>query len=181
MTSQQVLQWIKKELSEIIIKAISDSKTTHFTESLLAAIPCREVGNIIAKYAPNMPMMDISSLTRGDFTQRPNDKEKCYHGFSMYQIDIDSFPSFVKSGAWKDPYKACLMAISILEGKRKYIASKCPNLTRNELMQATIAAYNCGEGNVVKTINAKQDIDSKTTGGDYSKCVLAYQKMYEGQ
>jgi len=182
MTSadREILVWIKKELGETIRKAVADSGTD-FEESLLGAMVLREVGVIISRNVPKkLSMMDISGITRGDYTKRKNDKEEMYHGYSYFQIDIDSFPDFVKSGNWKDPYKSCLMAIKVLEGKRKYIASKCPELDEKSLYRATIAAYNYGEGTACKRIKAKQDIDLGTAHNNYSKLVLECKECYEG-
>lgn len=178
-TNKEVLWWIKKELGATIEKAIADSKVKLYPAEVLAGIACRETASIIAKNHKGQTMLAVSSLTRGDFTKRPNDKEVIPHGFSFWQIDIDSYPDFVKSGSWKDPYKACMKAIEVLEEKRKYISSKCPDVKGADLLRATIAAYNCGQGNIVKVIVAKQDIDSRTAHKDYSKCVLENAALYK--
>jgi hypothetical protein len=62
------------------------------------------------------------------------------------QIDIASFPAFVNSGDWKDPLKSWLKAIAVLESKRKYILSKCPDVKGEFLHRAVTAAYNCRGG-----------------------------------
>lgn len=178
MNELQCLIWIKRNLSAVIAQALIDSNSD-YPESLLAGMAMRETGIIISKYGKS-EMLIVSALTKGDFTKRPKDKEKTYHGFSFWQIDIDSYPDFVKSGHWKDPYKACRKAIEVLDEKKKYILKKFPLILPDTLLQATIAAYNCGQGNVVKVIAAKKDIDSRTAHGNYSKSVLQYKTVYEG-
>lgn len=183
MTYPQILQWIKNNLSQSIQQAIAQRSGTVFTEDWLGSIACREVGELIARYAVSKPPMDlatIASLMRGDFTQRPNDKEKIYHGFSFWQIDIASFPDFITSGKWKDPLQACLKAIDILESKRKYLMAHVADLSGEALERATTAAYNCGEGNVTKVLTAEpaQDVDSRTTQKNYSEQVFQFREIY---
>lgn len=172
MTEKQILQWIKTNLSEIISRAVADSKTD-IPESVLAAMAMREVNNKILKYA-DMPFDAVCKLMKGDYGQRDGEKEKSYHGFGFWQIDIGSFPDFIKSNDWEDPYKCCLKAVSVLEGKRKYLVSKLGSVE----IRAVIASYNCGEGNVYKAIKGGKDIDLYTHNHDYSKEVLRYQGIY---
>lgn len=71
-----------------------------------------------------------------------------------------------------------MKAISVLEGKRKYIQSKLPNLSGNDLNRAITAAYNCGEGRVVQALNKGVDVDTYTHNHDYSKEVFRYRGIY---
>lgn len=179
MTDRDVLIWIRRELGETIRQALAVAKCDFkYTEEILAAIACRETKNIIAEHAGKLPMLTISSITRGDFSQRRTDKEKVYHGYSFWQIDIDSYPDFVRSGAWKDPLKACVKAIEVLEEKRRYIQVKLPHLAGDDLLRAILAAYNCGQGNVVKVLQAGEDVDSRTSSKDYSQNVLRYAQEF---
>jgi hypothetical protein len=55
------------------------------------------------------------------------------------------------------------------------LGEKCFELVKEDygaLFQATVAAYNCGPGNVRKALEAGADVDSLTTGRDYAKDVL---------
>ncbi len=173
MTEKQILSWIKTNLSPIIDKAIKDSGTDLFTTDLLAAMAMREVNFLIARNSTKHFSV-VCELMKGDYGQRPCEKEKSYHGFGFWQIDIGSFPEFVKSGDWKDPYKTCIKAISVLEGKRKYLESKLPSVPLN----AIVAAYNCGEGNVYRAIKNGKDVDIYTHNHDYSKEVFRYKEIY---
>lgn len=173
MTEKQILGWIKTNLSQIIEKAITDSKTDLFTVDLMAAMAMREVNFLIARYA-SKPLEEVAASMKGDYGQRANDNIKMYHGFSFWQIDIDSFPDFIKSGDWKDPYKSCLKAISVLEGKRQYLVSKLGDVPLN----AIVAAYNTGEGNVYRSLKNGWDVDKTTHNKDYSKEVFRYRDIY---
>ena len=46
-------------------------------------------------------------------------------------------------------------------------------------MAASLAAYNTGGGNVVKSIKAGMDADSTTAGGDYSRDVLGRASFFK--
>lgn len=170
MTEKQILLWIRDNLGAIISKAIF---STPYSEHILAGMCMRETGILIPKKIGLGELDYVSAQMLGDYGKRKNDTEKKYHGFGFWQIDIDSFPEFVASGDWKDPYKCCLKAVSILEGKRKWLAQK--NITED---RAIIAAYNCGEGNVWKAIKKGFDVDAYTYNKDYSKEVMRFAEIY---
>lgn len=180
----RVLQWEKDNTETIIQKALEDARQVNFnllyTTDWLAGIVCRETGGIIAKYLPNrLTAPQMSNLTRGDFSQRPHDKEKIYHGYGLTQVDVDSFPAFVKSGDWKDPYKTFAMTIKILEGKRHVLQSHGIVFAPDELEHAITAAYNCGEGNELSVLRSSEDVDARTTGHNYSAQVWQFREIYK--
>jgi hypothetical protein len=182
MTEKQVIQWILTNLGADIDKALAEAKTVNpellYDKDWLAGMCHRETGFKISEYlAKGIKPDAIHPLMRGDYGQRAGEKEKQYHGFGYWQIDIGSFPTFVKSGDWKDPFKTCVKAISVLEGKRKYLEPKFPNLKGDSLLRAVTAAYNCGEGNVQKVLNAGQDIDARTHQHNYSAEVARFAEI----
>ena len=184
MTEKLVIQWILTNLGPDIDKALAEAKAVNpdllYDKAWLAGMCYRETGFLVARYVAQGALpAAIHPLMRGDYSKRAADKEKMYHGFGYWQIDIDSFPAFVKSGDWKDPYKTCVKAISVLEGKRKYLEPKFPNLKGDSLLRAITAAYNCGEGNVQKVLNAGQDIDARTHQHNYSAEVARFAAMAE--
>jgi hypothetical protein len=187
MTEKQVLRWIKLHLSQYIVQAIAEAKeknpTLIYTEDWLSGITYRETGFLIARYVmqavnPNV----IHTLMRGDYNQRKGENEKSYHGFGYTQIDIGSFPEFVKSGKWKDPLECYRMSISVLEGKRKYLFAsgrfKEKDFTQEMVHRAITAAYNCGEGNVSKVLREGRDVDLRTHQHNYSKEVWRFRGIY---
>jgi hypothetical protein len=205
MTERQIAFWIRDNLSKYIRQAIEDYRKvnpTHiFSEDWLAGIAFREVHNKIAEYADKKLKFDvICSLMKGDYGQRPGEKEKSYHGFSFWQIDIGSFPEFIKAGYWKDPYKSCYKAITVLDNKRKYIQANCPEVKGEALHRAITASYNTGEGRIVRNVlNANKEIEKKneenkgkrdykkielididhyTHNRDYSQFVWHYREIY---
>lgn len=179
MSDTDVLKWISKNVSGIILRALSERPDAPYTDELLAGITCRETGDLIQRHINDKtPTNDMFALMRGDYTQRPGETEKQYHGFGLTQIDINSFPDFVKSGDWKNPLKCYLKTIDVLEGKRKYILSKTGNTLANPI-KFVIAAYNCGEGNELKVISRHLDADAYTTGHDYSTAVYEFAEIYK--
>ena len=83
-------------------------------------------------------------------------------GLGLYQLDWESHFEFVRTGAWKDPCKAMEYALKLLEGNKKFLAGKHPELKPHELVRAMVASYNAGAGRVNKFINDKKDIDTCT-------------------
>jgi soluble lytic murein transglycosylase-like protein len=77
-----------------------------------------------------------------------------------------------------DPTANILKGAAILDSKWRFLAPKV-NLYGWEMLRAVIAAYNTGEGNVLRSIRAGRDVDSTTTGGDYSADVLRRSAHYK--
>jgi len=171
-----ILRWIKEFLGPSIVQSIPG---TIYTEDWLAAMAYRETGWKIGKYLnQKMSFDEICETMKGDYGQRPGETEKQYHGFGFWQIDIKSYPEFIKSGLWKDPAKTCEMAVNVLEAKRKWIENKMPLLKGDAHDRAVTAAFNCGEGNVFKALTNFKDVDFYTFNHDYSKSVWAYRDAY---
>ncbi len=97
------------------------------------------------------------------------------HGHGLMQIDDHSFGDWLAVHDWTDPPTNIEMGVKVLIGKYNYLAGQglLDNLSEAEGRRAAIAAYNCGEGNVAKVLQAGDDIDSRTAGHDYSTDVLA--------
>lgn len=183
MTEKEILRWINLNLGPTIEWALAHAREKYpnhqYTKDLLGAMAMRETGFLIARYVAQKSKVEIiHTLMRGDYGQRPGEKEKSYHGYGYWQIDIASYPDFIKSGDWKDPFKTCRKAIAVLEEKRAYLEPKFPNIKGDSLMRAVTAAYNCGQGNVAKVLTAGQDIDARTHGKDYSREVWRYRSIF---
>ena len=177
---RKVIAWIRHELGPIFRQALKVANCDFkYPEEIMGGLVCRETGGIIAEHMGKMTLAQISSISRGDYSQRKGETEKIYHGYGFPQIDIGSYREFVRSGDWKDPLKAMIMCLKVLEEKRRYIQGKLSHLAGEDLLRAILAAYNCGQGNVVKVLKAGQDVDSRTAGGDYSKAILDYSTDYQ--
>lgn len=180
MTEKSIIYWIRDNLGSVMRQALASWDGVIYTEDWLGAIAYRETGILINRYATKgITLENIALLMKGDYTQRKGEDKPQYHGFSFWQIDVHSYPEFIKSGEWKDPLISCNKAISVLESKRKYLQSKFKLLAGESLDRAITAAYNTGEGNVRNSIIAGRDVDSTTTGHDYSRAVWKYRSIYK--
>lgn len=180
MTEREAIGWINLNLGPVFRQALADRPVV-YTDDWLGGLVYREVGILIHRYAPSgMSLAEMAPLMKGDYGKRPADPVARYHGYSFFQIDIASFPLFIASGDWKDPLASCRFAISVLEGKRRYLRDNFKNLKGEAMDRAVTAAYNCGEGNVAKVLRAGQDIDTRTHARDYSKMVWQYRAVYRG-
>jgi len=105
------------------------------------------------------------------------------HGRGLMQIDDRSFgPDETGKGSgdgwlgrnnWRDPYVNIKKGVQILKGKLSYIRGRVPGLPEQALLAAAVAAYNAGEGTVVKALQAGQSPDSHTANGNYGSDVTA--------
>jgi hypothetical protein len=92
------------------------------------------------------------------------------YGRGLMQIDFDAFP-FARTGNWQDPASNINTGCGVLQSNLELLGRRT-SLTGRDLLQAAIAAYNCGAGNVLSAIQGGHDLDFFTTGRDYSKDVL---------
>jgi len=182
MTEKEIIYWISTFLGPDIDKALEQARMKNpgllYTKEWLVAMAYRETGFLIGRYAAkNMTPFAIHPLMRGDYGQRKGETEKSYHGYGYWQIDIGSYPDFVRSGDWKDPYKTCVKAISVLEEKRLYLEKKFTWLQGEDLHRAITAAYNCGQGNVATALSKGRDVDIYTHQHNYSKEVWRFREI----
>lgn len=180
MTERQISLWIKEHLGDTMAKAIKDSKTM-YTPDWLGAMAQREVGFLIARYvSQKKTFKQICELMIGDYNRRPLEREKQYHGYSYWQLDINTHLPFIKTGEWKNPYKACMKAIETLEDKRAYLEKFVPGIVNTSVFDRAItAAYNCGAGNVAKAYKAGLDVDIYTHQHNYSQEVWRFREIYK--
>ncbi len=178
-SNKDVLEWLKVNISNTLKNVTSIlqlDKYCHITESWMAGIACRETGGLIVKYVnKGFKLNELLERMKGDYTNG------IYHGYSLFQIDVRSFPDFINSGDWKDLNLSAVKALQVLQGKNMILLKTSVFMSLSEEMKerAVTAAYNCGEGNVIAVLQKNEDIDSRTTGRDYSKKVFEFRKIYE--
>ena len=117
----------------------------------------------------------------GDFAKRNNMKEfrtgnmppdgKGF-GRGIMQIDYDAH-EFARKGEWREPGKNIAYSGKVLGDNIRLLAKRMPHLKNMDLLRASIAAYNCGAGNVMKALNAGRSVDYYTAHRDYSRDVLS--------
>ena len=91
-------------------------------------------------------------------------------GRGLMQIDFDAH-EFARTGNWKDARSNILFGCEVLANNFRLLQRRT-SLDGRELLQAAIASYNCGAGNVLRAIRDGRDIDFFTAHRDYSKDVL---------
>ena len=98
------------------------------------------------------------------------------HGHGEIQIDDRSHGAFCDSGQWQD-LAASLEYVrkNVILPSYNYLADRFEYFGEDytRLFWGTVAAYNCGAGNVAKAVAAGQEPDARTTGRDYSSDVRA--------
>ena len=112
------------------------------------------------------------------------------HGYGLMQIDIRSYPAWVKAGHWKDARACILKGAEVLASKQDEITSSIGKklsvrtlaghtyhfhgepISGPDLLRVTVAAYNCGLWAYYHYCKG-HDVDQGTTGQDYSRDVLA--------
>ena len=101
-------------------------------------------------------------------------------GRGLMQIDWDA-QGFARTGPWKDPAENVAFGCRVLKGNMDYFRTKLPGWPEDNLLRASVAAYNCGSGNALKSITEGgiQAVDRRTTGGNYSSDVLDRASSFE--
>jgi hypothetical protein len=98
------------------------------------------------------------------------------HGHGEIQIDDRSHPVFCANGAWKDLASSLeYVRRNVILPSYNYLANRFGYFDSDfaKLFWGVVAAYNCGAGNVAKAVANGDDVDSRTTGHDYSADVRA--------
>lgn len=111
------------------------------------------------------------------------------HGFGVMQLDIRSFPDFIRSGKWKDAHAVIMKGAEVLAGKRQQLTAnakkqmsiidskgrhytfRMPVITGDVLTKTAIAMYNVGLF-APYHLSKGRDPDYSTTDGDYATDVL---------
>lgn len=82
-------------------------------------------------------------------------------GVGVFQIDFESHHDFIKRGTWRDVGACMQYALEVLEQARRYLSQAC-GLRGDELLDATVAAYNAGAGRVAKFVREGKPLDGAT-------------------
>lgn len=155
---------------------------------LLAGIMLREsAGGLAPGYTPKGPR------GTGDWTPRsPTGRYAPYMdpatglpkdglgwGRGLMQLDFGAHNAWVTSHDWGDAQTNVEKGASVLADALKFFqrpasgANDPRPLKDARLVEAALAAYNTGAGNVLASLKAGKAASAMTTGGDYSNWVLS--------
>ncbi len=95
------------------------------------------------------------------------------HGRGLMQIDDRWHKGFVGLGdLWRNPAANLAYGCGLLRENLDRLAEAFPDLDKDKALRAALAGYNCGMGRVERHLIRGRDVDSSTTGKDYSRDVL---------
>lgn len=153
--------WTEADLQSEMQNAISSGWMPHFEAAAQAHGFPVELLLAIASRETNMRNI------------KADRRDGVYHGYGVMQVDIGTDPGFCNNWTPEDIQSSIECGAKVLARKRDYLASK--GITD---LAAIAAAYNTGEGNVVRSIASGAHFDQTTTGGNYGRDVLARMDVF---
>jgi len=94
------------------------------------------------------------------------------YGRGLMQIDFD-WHEFAQYGEWRNPRENILYGCSVMTDCFEFIKSRLDqSLPGRETLRAVLAAYNTGSARTLKAIKEGVDVDTNTSGHNYSVDVL---------
>lgn len=141
-----------------------------------------KINNVGAKYGiePALIAAIISRESRagnvlhngwGDY----DEKRGAYNAWGLMQVDVNpNGGRHTALGAWDSEEHLC-QGTEILVYFINRICNKFPGWSLEQQLKGGIAAYNMGDGNV----HSYENVDSHTTGKDYSNDVVARAQWYK--
>jgi hypothetical protein len=157
---------------DLVVDAAGRTSNDWVAPCVLAGIGSRESGW-------GLQLRPVGPTGTGDFTKRRFPSKfrtaalppgNTGYGRGLLQIDFDAH-EFARTGNWQDAAANIRYGAGVLNGMWKFMHDRTA-IRGLGLLRASLAAYNCGGGNVVRALNANLDIDYYTTGRDYSVDVL---------
>lgn len=149
------------------------------TPSLICAIAWRESG-----WGQSRLMRPKGPGGTGDWAPRQGrmPPDGLGWGRGLMQIDYGSHLAFCSNpGEWPDPTKNIAYGCDIFFGGRKQIQADISGISSNELLRASVAAYNAGAGAAIKAIRAGNDVSKITYSPGYVDDIIAAMNWFQGQ
>lgn len=157
--------------SEYRDTVVANAAIHDFPSSLIAGIASRES-------AWGLALKPKGCTGTGDFAKRscptalrqgPLPPDGGF-GRGLMQIDFDAHV-FARTGPWQDPAENIRYGCKVLADNRSFFQRRT-SLGGRALLRASLAAYNCGAGNVMRALGAGLDVDYFTAHRDYSAGTL---------
>lgn len=182
-TNKDTIGWVDKNLGAIHKRVANEIYPDFWvTKHTLNGIVNREVGFLIRKYVNKGYSFEKITLKMiGDGG----------HGISYYQIDDRSYLNFIQTHRLENVIDWTIQAVKCLIEKAtslinagfngeslEGLAAKLGYDSGEDLFQmANVCAYNCGQGNVIKSLRNGKDPNQYTFprgAGDYGFAVMNY-------
>lgn len=164
LTEKQILEHIYNNYHKYLCRA---AELNGLRPKILAGIMYRETAGGLS------PLLDkIGPEGRGDNG----------HGRGLMQIDDRWWPGYINKNTWQDPESNINFGAYVLHIKIMFFTLKrniLPEEYKDRTEELGIAAYNAGEGRVLKAIRNGESPDSVTAHGNYLSAVLEYGEKYE--
>jgi soluble lytic murein transglycosylase-like protein len=94
-------------------------------------------------------------------------------GRGLMQADYAASAFAKDATEWTDPRQNIEFGCNELATDLQHYKTRFADLPAEKQLQAAIASYNTGPGNVDRSLNKGRDVDSTTAGHDYSADVLS--------
>ena len=169
--------WTAAELTRDMQEAskyaafIKGSSATHnLAASLICAVGSRE-----SNWGLSPDMRPKGPAGTGDWAPRHGKMPPDGLGWGRGLMQADYAASaFAKDPAeWTDPRQNIEFGCNELASDFQHYKTRFADLPAEKQLQATIAAYNTGPGNVDRSLSKGRDVDSTTAGHNYSADVLS--------
>jgi hypothetical protein len=149
-------------------------KASGLRHNLAASLICA-VGSRESNWGLSPEMHPKGPSGTGDWAKRHGKMPPDGLGWGRGLMQADyAASSFAKDAAeWTDPQQNIEFGCNELASDFQHYKTKFSNLPADKQLQAAIAAYNTGPGNVDHSLSTGHDIDSTTAGHDYSADVLS--------
>lgn len=160
------------EANKYLTEILDAAQSLNVEPELICAIGSRE-----SNWGQGSDMRPKGPQGTGDWAPRNPDRwgyamppDGLGWGRGLMQIDYAQ-SDFGKTGNWKDPAANIRFGTEELASNISHF--KAAPRAGVDPLAAAVAAYNCGRGNVERAIARGINVDSYTTGHDYSKDVLS--------
>lgn len=150
--------------------------------SLIVAIMSRESGcGLLLKPPGPTGTGDFSPRQYGTPCREPGlPPDGQGFGRGLMQIDWDAH-EFARDGIWEDPRQNILFGAAVLHQSYVLIDRIIPHAEDELKWKAAAAGYNCGPGNVIKSIRAGKNVDAHTTHGNYGEDVMMRAEFFRSK
>jgi hypothetical protein len=169
--------WTSAELTRDMSEALkygTSIKASASAHNLQPSIICA-VGSRESNWGLSPDMHPKGPSGTGDWAKRHGKMPPDGLGWGRGLMQADyAASSFAKDAAeWTDPRQNIEFGCNELASDLHHYKTRFPDLPEEKQLQAAIAAYNTGPGNVDHSLSKGRDVDSTTAGHDYSTDVLS--------